>query len=218
MWYYTQLAFQFPCQRNRSLGYREHARKCSWSQSPFLGGLLSLLGRMSDSARTGLLAAAKYYRALQRRRFCISTGSDRRQGVRYHCLIPPWRTRDVRCPRLRTITTVQKDLTPSPFDLTTTTTTYQLRLSVIFLLYWTVNIIPVGFFGYEIDVSPHSRYCSNDRKRTDTSCDRQRIPGVREWTEPVKYKDHGPVFYHKQDIGEHMHSLFKGFSPVFDFF
>ena len=81
---------------------------------------------------------------------------------------------------------------------------------VIFLL----DCYPVlGFFGYETDVS-NSRYCSNDRKQTDTNCDRQRLPGVREWAEPVKCKDHGNVFYHKQDIGEPSHSLSNaGFFP-----
>ena len=68
----------------------------------------------------------------------------------------------------------------------------------------------VGFF----DVS-NSRYYSNERKRTDTNCDRQRLPGVKEWAEPVKYKDHGTIFYHKQGIGEQMHFLFNAdFFPV----
>ena len=46
---------------------------------------------------------------------------------------------------------------------------------------------------------------SKNRKQTDTDGDWQGVPGVREMTE-IKQQDHGDVVYHKQHVGEQLHS------------
>ena len=82
---------QLPCQRNRSIGYREHMPgRTAWTMPH---------GRDCWKHQNIIEpnSASRFF----------TTGSGRDQGVRYHCLIPPWRTWDARCPRLLTITTVR---------------------------------------------------------------------------------------------------------------
>ena len=80
------------------------------SRSTSLHGLLSLLGRMSHVAWTGLWIAPLYYRALQRQQALLF----HRFGWRPRCQMPlsqpPWRTSDGGCPQLCMITTIRTSL------------------------------------------------------------------------------------------------------------
>ena len=50
-----------------------------------------------------------------------------------------------------------------------------------------------------------SHYGPKNSKHTDTDGDWQGVPGVREMTE-IKQQDHDDVFYHKQHVGDQVHS------------